>query len=129
MKRNSAVAAVAVMSLVGTAAWAGYDVGYLVQVDTVNRTASGTMATVRASADTLQYINCNIRTNGAGLIMNCQARDANGVSVGCSSTAQNFIQLVGMIQSDSHVSFKWDAASACTSLSVDNGSQFAPKTP
>lgn len=130
MKRNSAVAAVAAMTLVGTAAWAGAHSGYPVQVDMVNRTASGTMATVRATTDTTQYLDCNIQTSsGTGLVVYCQARDANGVTGACSSTAQNFVQIVGLIHGDSHVSFSWSASGACSSLSVDNGSLFAPKSP
>ncbi len=130
MKRSSVVAALAAMTLVTTTAWAGAKSGYVVQVDTVNRTASGTMATVRATADSTQYLDCNIQTaSGTGLTIYCQARDANGVTGACSSSAQNFVQIVGLIHGDSHVSFSWSATGACTALSVDNGSFFAPKQP
>jgi hypothetical protein len=127
MNRISVVAALAAMTLVGTTAFAGSKVGYLVQVDTVNRSASGTLPAVRSSADPVEYLSCSIRASGTGLIVVCEAQNASGVTGACSTSAANFVQLAGMISGDSHVSFNWNASGICTAMTVDNGSQFAPK--
>lgn len=131
MKLNSMMAAFAVTALVaGTTARAGYKVGYPVQIDTVNRSASGTLGTVRDTTDTAQYIGCNIHASSTtGATIYCTAADAQGVSAACSSSAQSLLQVLTTLQSDSHLAFKWDASGACTYISVDTSSAFTPKSP
>jgi hypothetical protein len=79
----------------------------------------------------VQYIGCRISTSssGTGATVYCAAQDANGVKGQCSSSSQNFVQLMSTLHSDSILSFNWDANGVCTVMSVENWSSNAPKQP
>jgi hypothetical protein len=128
-KLNVAMALCVAGTLAGTMASAGYKYVTTLTVDTVNRTAKGSLADTRATADTLSYIGCRISTNGGGTAVYCSAQDANRVTGSCSSTAPNFVQVVSTLQSDSILSFSWDANGTCTGINVENWSSNSPMQP
>lgn len=128
---KAAIGLCAVAALASTAVYAGYRSGWQVGVDTVNRNAYGTMANVRASADSNQYIGCSVRTynSGATIYVYCFASDAVGNYGSCNTTASNFVTTAHQINGDSHIYFSWDSSGNCTYLYVDNESSYAPKSP
>ena len=132
MKKLSISMALCVAAtLAGTTALAGYKYVAGVTVDLVNRKASGSLADARASADTLQYIGCrtDASSSTANLSIYCAAQDAKGVKASCYSSAQNFVQMMSSLRSDSILIFTWDANNTCTSLNVENWSSNSPKQP
>ncbi|WP_309891513.1 hypothetical protein [Archangium sp.] len=131
MKKLSIAMALCVAgTLVGTTALAGYKYVAEVTVDLVNRKASGSLADARASADTLQYIGCRTDTSAsANVSIYCAAQDAKGVKAQCYSSAQNFVQMMSSLRSDSILIFTWDANNTCTSMNVENWSSNSPKQP
>ena len=132
MKRYSTMMALfAVTTLVGTTALAGYRWGSEVIINTAARSAQGTMGTVRGSADSTQTIGCAVRasTGGSSAAVSCYATDSAGHEVQCFVAAPIFVQAASAITSNSHLSFKWDAAGVCTYLSVENYSSNAPIEP
>jgi hypothetical protein len=128
-KLDFAMALCVVGTLAGTMALAGYKYVSTLTVDTVNRTAKGSVSDTRASADPGEYIGCRINTTNSGtsITVYCAAQDANRVTVWCSTTAPNFVQMASMIHADSILSFDWDANHTCTAMSVENWSMNAPK--
>jgi hypothetical protein len=132
MKRYSTMMALfAMTTLVGTTAWAGYRWGSPVIIDTAARSAQGTMGTVRSSADNVQSIGCAVRasTGGPSAAVYCYATDSAGTDVQCYVAAPIFVEAASAITSNSHLSFKWNAAGVCTYLSVENYSSNAPIGP
>jgi hypothetical protein len=132
MKRISMVLGlVAVASLVGVKAFAGYRWGSPVIIDTTNRSAQGTMGTVRASSDSVQSIGCAVRASAGNpnATVNCYATDAAGNSVQCFASDPIFAQAASAMTDDSHLVFKWNGSGTCTYLSVENYSSNAPIQP
>jgi hypothetical protein len=123
--------ALAVMMALSTAAWAGArgGAGVTIVISGDNGTASGTMGTVRHSADTLQYIGCTVAANAASKWVACSARNASNVTVTCTSWAPDIVQVAHAMTSDAHISFSWDGSGACTGLSVRPDSRYRPKEP
>ncbi len=129
-KLSIAMALCVAATLTGTTALAGYKYVAALQVDLVNRKASGSLADTRATADTLQYIGCRLSTSGNTTVsVYCAAQDANRVKAECYTTAPSFVQALAAIQSDSILVFTWDANGTCTSLNVENWSSNSPKQP
>ncbi|MFO0683916.1 MAG: hypothetical protein U0234_17820 [Sandaracinus sp.] len=107
---------------IGTA-FAGAHWGMEVDIDLSARTAEGTMGTARASADGTQYIGCTVRaTTGPDVVrVTCQARDAQGANLVCSSTRPVMIQAAAALQANSHLYFRAaPSTSECMTLHVDN---------
>ena len=121
----------AVMMALSTAAWAGARGGGVVSIVSSgdNGTASGTMGTVRHSADTIQYIGCTVSANATAKWVGCSARNASNVTVSCTSWSPEIVQAAHAMTSDAHISFSWDGSGACTALSVRADSRYRPKEP
>lgn len=100
-----------------------------VVIDVAHKAFWGNMGSARASADSLQYIGCEISSSAAALSANCTARDAAGTSVTCSTTNANMIQAAGAVGSGSTVVVVHDGAGTCTSVRVQNYSYFSIKVP
>ncbi|NMO23325.1 hypothetical protein HPC49_50480 [Pyxidicoccus fallax] len=116
--------------LAGTAAWAGYTATYYVTVNTTTRTAFGSLANARASADTQQLISCSVHAFNSGSSgVTCEAQDANGVNAYCTSSAAAMVNAVASISGDAYLLFKYDTNGTCTYLYVSNASSYAPRQP
>jgi hypothetical protein len=89
----------------------------------------GTMATVRSSANALEYIGCSIRynlpTGPSSNLVNCVARDATGMTVTCMATGPaEWNPLAGMTGS-SHLDISFNQnTGACNAVRVINPSYF-----
>ncbi|NVJ21308.1 MULTISPECIES: hypothetical protein [Myxococcus] len=129
-KHTAKFVGIAISALIGTVAWAGAKNTNTVLVNTVARTASGSLGDARNTADTQQFIGCGITTYvGSAPTVACFAMDTSSNYVGCSSTNADLLATAQSINGDSYITFTWDAFSGCTSLSVTNASLGAPKQP
>lgn len=128
-KLNVAMALCVAGTLAGTMASAGYKYVVTLNVDPVNRTAKGSLSDTRATADTVSYIGCRISTNSAGKTVYCVAQDANHVTGSCNSNAADFVAVASTLQSNSILSFSWDANGVCTGINVENWSSNTPMQP
>jgi hypothetical protein len=118
------------LTLVGATVWAGQRSAESVSINTVNRTVTGSIASARGSADGNQLIGCAARWFSNGTINgSCFARNSGGTFVSCNFTTLNLAGAVSGIDSGSRLQFAYDAGGICTSIYVDHGSNWAPKTP
>lgn len=114
----------------GTVALAGPKYGYPVQVNLTSRHASGGFGTARNSADSVQYIGCDVYGYTTSVPrVSCYARSAAGTYASCSSTDPNLLAVARSISDDSIVSFNWDASGTCTYLFAGNASMAEPREP
>jgi hypothetical protein len=128
IKKIFSAATIAAVLAAATAAWAGYKVSPAVYVNSTGRYASGAFGTARNSADSVQYLYCTVSaTAGSTRQAQCFAQDASYRFAGCSTSDQAMVLNVASMNSDANVFFTWDASGNCTSIYVDNGSQFEPK--
>ncbi|HLL55795.1 MAG TPA: hypothetical protein VK447_19695 [Myxococcaceae bacterium] len=131
MKLKIAMALCVVGTLVGTSAEAGYRYVTTLRVDPVARKVKGSLSDTRATADSVQYIGCNVGVSVGSYSPSiyCVAQDANRVVGSCSTSEQVFVQVLSMLQPDSILSFEWNANGTCTNISVENFSSNTPKAP
>lgn len=110
-------------------AQAGTRGSYTIFIDTAQRLAQGTLATVRKSADTFGYIGCKVTGTSTGSVTTtCTARNAAGtVSVSCSSSSPQIATAAAAINGDSFLRFYWNAANQCTQVEAENSSAYEPK--
>jgi hypothetical protein len=94
--------------------------------------AKGAAGTVRATADSVQYILCQVEAEVFdGEPFNhvlCIAKTAAGVVRACASGAQPFVQAALSISGDSWIEWEQDENAQCTRLLVENGSHLRPKS-
>lgn len=97
-----------------------------VNIDTVNRGATGSVATARNSTDTVQYIGCVYHAFGLPEAQ-CAARNSAGVMRSCVTSDPGHLAAIAMIGSDSVINFTWDASGVCTGIHIVADSRFATK--
>jgi len=83
----------------------------------------GSLIGARNSADTLQYIGCQVNYSFGY----CWARDAKGTSVQCSSSEAGRMAAMRMVNATSYLDFTIKAGS-CTNIEVSNASRYLPAT-
>jgi len=107
---------------------AGYRSDYQVYVST--SIAIGAIGSVRASADSTQYIGCINEgyTSGTQYIL-CYARSSAGTYGSCTSSDPRLISAVTSITDNAFLEFSWDASGSCTFLEVAATSYYPPVTP
>lgn len=128
--RNMMLWGVASAALAVTGAWAGAKNSVQVTVDTVAREAYGALGTARGTADTTQYIGCQVYAYSSSTpVAFCSARNAAGTGGSCTSSNTTIIDSARAVNGDSYVYFNWDASGNCTYLLVVNNSLYAPKQP
>lgn len=106
-----------------------------VTIDPVARTANGSLGSARNSESVVEYIGCStwsaLGAGGPANMVTCQARESgsNGDTAVCTSFNVTLVTPARAINGDSYISFDWDSAGNCTSLYVNNDSQYEPKDP
>jgi hypothetical protein len=130
MKLLPSIAAVAVIALLvanqsATAGWKPASAG--VTIDTVARTANGSISATRNTPDNSQQLVCWLDGTNAGITGNCHARNLAGTMRACSTTNANLIQVIASANGDSAISFAWDASNVCTAIQVMQNSAAPPK--
>jgi hypothetical protein len=133
MRKNwFAVAAVVMIGgALATHAQAGRrSVGALVLTSTG---AHGQLATIRASADTEQFLSCQVITekDAEGVLSSviCSAKDADGRQRACASLQPEMVATARGINGDSYIAFDKDVEGWCSLLLVENASSLRPKEP
>lgn len=124
-----ASAALAAVFAFSGRAQAGARGSYTMFIDTANRMAQGTLATVRKSADTFGYIGCKVTGTSTGSVTtSCSARNNAGtVSVSCTSSSPQIASAAAAINGDSFLRFYWNASNQCTQVEAENSSAYEPK--
>jgi len=126
--------AIAVLASISSIAMAGLAKTVPVTV-TVNAdgsgNASGNMASARASGNDVEYIGCGVRkfvnpTGGVNTYGFCQASDAAGVTVSCSTNNAELLDAVENVADFSYVSFSYDAEGQCQFIGVSTQSFYIP---
>ena len=117
---------VAILALSGASAIAGYKTNPPIQ--TSPTAAFGPMGTARNSADSIQYMGCELTSTTTYTNAICSARDANGVTYVCWTQNEQLLKAVAAMTDGAHIVFTFAAAdpSQCTSISVKTSSRFAP---
>src|SRR5687767_14335728 len=123
MTQKALLATILGLALSATA-YAGMKSNYAVIVS--GSYASAQLGNTRATANTLEYLNCEVSSSGWG---SCSARNSAGTNGYCSFSDPALVAAAQSIQGDSLVSFWWDANGTCTAISIRNGSNLAPKQP
>lgn len=120
------ILSVAILAAAGTA-YAGTRGSYPVVITSTY--AYGSLATARASSDTLSYVECQRYVTPTNAVLFCYARDATGKSAACSTNDPAFVAEGRALKGDSLLYFEWDANGACKALRVTDSSTLAPKSP
>jgi len=111
------------LGAIAVTAAAGQHLSHEVTFDTAKPYARGSMADVRNSADTVQWIGCfNLGTSGQ-----CTAVNSAGVQHSCSTTDPAKLAMIGTIHEDSYLAFRWDPNGICVSIEVSSYSSYATK--
>jgi hypothetical protein len=85
--------------------------------------AGGVISLVRTTSDSNQYIYCYTYGTFGG----CAAVNLTNDVVACTTQDPGMLAVMRSTNGDSYVFFSADTAGACTNVSVQNGSQYAPK--
>jgi len=129
LKNILGVAALGMTLLANTVpTWAGevYTPGVYVSCGTQACTVQGTMVGTRYSADSKQYIGCELSAsrNGSSYIT-CYAMNSAGKYAICSSTDPGYVEQTQRMTDSSLISFVADRATyACTDLYIADYSSY-----
>ena len=132
MKNRLLIAALLLVS--SASAFAGYKVTANVTVQS-NNIAMGSMGSARNSADSLQYIGCEIYASRSYSNLYCRARNSANVELNCWQDAAAFDDMRQVVSSITDGSWiRFDATDAaeptkCTFVHVINNSKYAPPQP
>lgn len=135
-KARLGIACVFMMATAATAAFAGATQPAIVDVDLNAQVATGDIISARdAKADNV-FIGCGTRNfdDGAGGVFNfafCQAEDAAGDHVACSTTNPELVRTIREINDTSFITFGWSDDGAgnltCTSMGFSTQSFYQDK--
>jgi hypothetical protein len=128
---NRGLVAAAAACALSLGAVAGTKTIQQVSINDSKSTAVGDLGYVRGTSDDVQYIGCAINGNGSAGGANgyCTARNAAGVTRSCSTNVPRWLDIIGSVNGDSRVFFRWDTDGKCTMIVVENSSTWSPKQP
>lgn len=106
-----------------TTAFAGAHQMQPVVVDAVGMFAYGDLSYSHNTPNVIEYIGCN--SNGANAV--CIARNAAGLTRSCTTANPAHLDVIHSLGTDSNLTFRWNAAGACTNVTVLNSSLTVPK--
>lgn len=91
--------------------------------------AEGVLSTARASANSSEYLGCEILSfPGSAPQADCFVL-LNAVVRSCFTTDPFLVQTARGLTSDGFLLFTWDASGTCTEIITENVSYLAPKAP
>jgi hypothetical protein len=121
--------AVACLALSG-AAWAGKTNYFETTVNLTTREAYGSFVDTRNSADSVQYIGCDVYLAGTTARVGCFARDAATNLLSCSSADPELVKIAASVSDNSYVRFRCDTSTPTPTtlvyLYVSKGSLWLP---
>lgn len=125
----------ALIAVTSASAFAGYKSTHNVVIQS-NGISYGAMGTARNSADSLQYIGCELMASTSWSNLYCRARDSAGNTRMCWNDANahdEMRQAVTAMTDSSWIRFDVDLGAAdptrCTFVNVINSSRYAPPQP
>jgi hypothetical protein len=89
-----------------------------------NLNMSGSLGLARNTNNNVEYIGCWNNGNG---VASCSAKTAAGTFASCSTSTAGHLLAIRSMSGDSYININYNAAGACTSLSVWNYSDYATK--
>jgi hypothetical protein len=105
--------------------WAGASNHFETRVDLTRRVAYGSFTDTRASADTTQYIGCDLYlSGGTEARLGCLAKDTALEALSCSTTNPEIVKISQAISDQSYIYFRCDASGELDYLFVSNGSRW-----
>ncbi|WP_437940563.1 hypothetical protein [Sorangium sp. So ce341] len=127
-KIKIAAAAVALVSVAAAgSAIAGNTYHSQVYIDATAMSAQGTTHVARASANSVERIDCAVGAYSSGsAYARCFAVNAAGVFKECYSSSPGIVAAAQSVSDHSTIWFDWDAQGYCTSLLVGTGSRYLP---
>ena len=131
MKIKSMIIAAAV-TIISSSAFAGFTQPVPVEIDLVNRIASGDMVTARYSDNADEFIGCGSRRIGTGAggfsFAFCQARIAPGEDglAFCNTLDEELVKAINSIADFSFVTFSWNEDGECTRIGNSTQSFYLP---
>lgn len=128
MKKLMTTAAIAAASLLSMPAFAGYKQNGSVYIDTVNKTASGSLADARQDGGNA-FVSTNSYATTTYVYAQVQFRNAADQYASCWTQNRDLYAVIQSAKGDSYVVASWDASGQCTYVNVFNSSYFAPKAP
>jgi len=132
----SKILTIAALTLMSSIALAGLVQPAPVDVDLVNQAALGDMYTARTADEDNVFIGCGVRNidDGAGGILNygfCQAEDAEGDHVFCSTYNSALVDAIASTSDYAFLTFRWADDGAgnleCTYVGSSTQSFYLPK--
>lgn len=105
-----------------------------VQIDTINRFATGDMATARFSKNENELIGCGVRKTLFGTELGsfafCQARvgpeSVDGDFILCTTTNPGLVDAIQSFSDYSYITFSWDENNECTRIGNSTQSGYIP---
>ena len=115
----------------GYTAIAGNKPTATVTINTSTRTAEGAFGSTRNSADSTQFIYCDLDAFTTSMRLTCRAKNnaASPVDVSCTSTDTTLIGNIQKLSTDADLKFTWNSSGVCTSVTVDRSSKWVLKNP
>lgn len=130
MKIRKTATAIATL-LFSSLAFGGAVVDAPVDVDLVNNFAFGNMASARFSDNDVEFIGCGVRyiddgVGGTFVFGFCQATDAAGESLFCSTESADLLEAIKSIVDFSFITFAADGNGQCTRIGNSAQSIYIP---
>lgn len=121
----------AVMMLLATVAYAGYQQPAPVMVDLVTMHAQGDQNTARTAADDVSFIGCGVRLYDDGVNPPsawgfCQAGDSEENQITCFTQSSILLSIMGAVSDYSYITFNWDENEQCTFIGYSTQSFYLP---
>lgn len=126
------LAAAVSLGLVSHAAFAGLSQPAQVEVDLENSLAQGDMLTAALSKSQNVFIGCGTRNFEVGtedvfVLGFCQAEDAAGEAIVCTTQNPGLVQAIRAISDFSYIQFRWDESGQCTNIGISTQSFYIDK--
>ena len=122
-RRATWLAGVLLLATISVTAVAGAKLTQPVVFDLTKGSAKGSLADARNSADTVQYIGCQIEGDFAA----CIAVNSAGEEHSCTTTDPVQLSTIRLINDGSYLFFRWATDGTCFQVTVRNDSRYAPK--
>ncbi|WP_242112477.1 hypothetical protein [Luteimonas aquatica] len=134
MHRHNTLACLAVV-LAGLLAAGSAEAGLVgpgnqIAINTQSRVAWGSIATVRKSGNTADFIGCEytVPASPQSPSLTCNAANST-LTVSCTSTDPQLLAAAQSLSMDVFVEFRWNSVSQCTSLRIVKSSYQPIATP
>jgi hypothetical protein len=127
MKKLALGCGLALLSMIGGTAVAGYQASQGVTVNTAGRYAYASIGSARNSANSTEYVDFIYVASPGSEFLWAFMRDASGVAGSCTTTAPAFLNAAKSINTDSYVYIAWDTSGSCTNMEVRATSYHSPK--